>query len=320
MPFEFDADQRLLRDTVREVTAKECPASVIRGIVDAGADPGRLWKTYVELGWTELVEPAATVELGIVLEGLGRATDPTPYLATMTQFAPLARESVAAEGTGAAVFEGVTATRDGDGWLLRGTADQVLDGDRCDRLAVVTDGGRCAADPHRAYQLALTGLALTTVGACQRVLDLVLGHVRTRRQFDSPIGAFQAVQHKAADMYLAIERARALGYFAALYLAENDPRRRPAAAMAKAAAGECQSVVFRHGVQLFEAMGFTWENDLQFAIKRAKAGELLFGGAAVHRAVVAAEYQPRARPGASRNRGAQLCRISITRSPTRSRR
>lgn len=327
MLFEFDADQRLLRDTVREVTAKECPATVIREIVDAGADPGRLWKTYVELGWTELVEPEATVELGIVLEGLGRATDPTPYLATMTQFAPLAGGLAAPEGTGAAVFEGVTAARDGTGWLLRGTAGRVLDGDRCDRLAVVTaagvfvvpahtvtarrvevfdpvlhvaevtfdnvrvtDADRTDADPERARQLALTGLALTTVGACQRILDLVLDHVRTRQQFGTVIGAFQAVQHKAADMHLAIERARALGYFAALCLAEDDPRRRQAAAMAKASAGECQSVVFRHGVQLFGAMGFTWENDLQFAIKRAKAGELLFGGAAEHRAVVAQEY------------------------------
>ena len=327
MLFEFDADQRLLRDTVREVATKECPASVIREIVDAGADPGRLWKTYIELGWTELVEPEATVELGIVLEGLGRATDPTPYLATMTQFTPLAGAFGTPEGTGAAIFDGVTAGRDGAGWLLHGTARQVLDGDRCDRLAVVTTAGvfvvpahtvttrrvevfdpvlhiaeitvdgvrvtdadRTGADPERARQLALTGLALTTVGACQRILDLVLDHVRTRRQFDTAIGSFQAVQHKAADMHLAVERARALGYFAALCLAEDDPRRKMAAAMAKASAGECQSVVFRHGVQLFGAMGFTWENDLQFAIKRAKAGELLFGGAAGHRAVVAHEY------------------------------
>ncbi|MGA6205960.1 acyl-CoA dehydrogenase family protein [Nocardia testacea] len=332
MLFEFDADQRLLRDTVRDVTAKECPPTVIREIVDAGADPGRLWKTYVELGWTELVEQEAAVELAIVLEGLGRATDPTPYLATMTQFAPLAGDFATADGTGAAVFDGVTATRDGDGWLLNGSAAPVLDGDRCDRLAVVTeagvfvvpahtvtarrtaafdpvlhlaevtfdavrvtDGDRTAADPERARQLALTGLALTTVGACQRVLDMVLEHIRTRHQFDTAIGAFQAVQHKAADMHLAIERARALGYFAALCLAENDPRRKLAAAMAKAAAGECQSTVFRHGVQLFGAMGFTWENDLQFAIKRAKAGELLFGGAARHRAAVTAEYLATAR-------------------------
>lgn len=332
MLFEFDADQRLLRDTVREVTAKECPATLIREIADAGADPGRLWKTYVELGWTELVEPEAAVELGIVLEGLGRATDPTPYLATMTQFAPLAGDLATSDTSGAAIFDGVTAVRDGENWLLRGTAEKVLDGDRCDRLAVVTTAGvfvvpahavttrrvevfdpvlhiaevtfddvrvtdsdRTGADAERARQLALTGLALTTVGACQRILDLVLDHVRTRRQFDTVIGSFQAVQHKAADMHLAIERARALGYFAALCLAEDDPRRPLAAAMAKAAAGECQSVVFRHGVQLFGAMGFTWENDLQFAIKRAKAGELLLGGAAEHRAVVAREYLAAAR-------------------------
>ena len=328
MLFEFDADQRLLRDTVREVTAKECPATVIREIVDGDADPGRLWKTYVELGWTELDDPAAAVELGIVLEGLGRATDPTPYLATMTQFAPLAPGLAVPGSPGAAVFDGITATRDGQHWVLHGTAGQVLDGDRCDRLAVVTAAGvfvvpadqvrtrrlpvfdpvlhiaevsfdgvrvtdaeRSTADPERARQVALTGLALTTVGACQRILDMVLDHVRTRRQFDTPIGAFQAVQHKAADMHVAIERARALAYFATLCLADDDPRRKLAASMAKAAAGDCQSVAFRHGVQLFGAMGFTWENDLQFAIKRAKAGELLLGGAAEHRAAVAAEYR-----------------------------
>ncbi len=78
-------------------------------------------------------------------------------------------------------------------------------------------------------------------------------------------------------MHVAIERARALGYYAALTIAENDPRRRVAASMAKAAAGECQSVVFRNGLQLFGAMGFTWENDLQFALKRARAGEHLLG-------------------------------------------
>ena len=90
-------------------------------------------------------------------------------------------------------------------------------------------------------------------------------------------------------MHVAIERARALAYFAAMTIAADDPRRRLAAAMAKAAAGECQSLVFRHGFQLFGAMGYTWENDLQFALKRAKAGELMLGGAAAHRAMIAEE-------------------------------
>jgi alkylation response protein AidB-like acyl-CoA dehydrogenase len=328
MLFEFDADQRLWRDTVRDVTAKQCSPAVIRAVADAGADPGSLWQSYAALGWTELTDPTESVELGIVLEELGRVTDPTPYLATMTQFAPLAPEFTRAGGSGTAVFDGVTATRDAAGWRLHGTARHVLDGDRADQLAVVTaagvfvvpaesvtatrtaifdpilhmaevsfagvavgDADRSTADPDQARQLSLTGIALTVVGACQRILDLVLEHVRSRRQFDAPIGSFQAVQHKAADMHVAIERARALGYFAALTIAADDPRRRLAAAMAKAAAGECQAVVFRNGLQLFGAMGFTWENDLQFALKRAKAGELMLGTAAEHRALIAEEYR-----------------------------
>ena len=132
---------------------------------------------------------------------------------------------------------------------------------------------------------------MTMVGACQRILDLVLEHVSSVSSSASRIGSFQAVKHKAVDMHVAIERARALAYFAALTIAADDPRRRLAASMAKAAAGECQALVFRHGVQLFGAMGFTWENDLQFALKRAKAGELLLGGAAEHRALIAEEYR-----------------------------
>ncbi|WP_280273897.1 acyl-CoA dehydrogenase family protein [Nocardia wallacei] len=328
MLFEFDADQRLLRDTVREVTARECPPALIRDVVDKEVEPGTLWQTYVDVGWTELADPALSVELGIVFEGLGRATDPTPFLATMSQFAPLAGETGNIEQPGAAVYSGVTAAADGSGWRLDGTARHVLDGDRAQRLAVVTEAGvfvvsavavtatrtsvfdpvlhiadvafdavrvtaadRVEVDPEQARQHALTGLSLTMVGACQRILDMVLDHVRTRRQFDAAIGSFQAVQHKAADMHIAIERARALGYFAALCLAADDPRRRLAASMAKAAAGECQSTVFRHGLQSFGAMGFTWENDLQFALKRAKAGELMLGGAAQHRALIAEEYR-----------------------------
>jgi alkylation response protein AidB-like acyl-CoA dehydrogenase len=155
----------------------------------------------------------------------------------------------------------------------------------------VSDAARVHVDAEKAHHLALTGMAITMVGACQRILDLALDHAKQRHQFGVPIGSFQAVQHKAVDMHVAIERARALSYFAALTIAADDPRRRMAAAMAKASAGECQSIVFRHGLQLFGAMGFTWENDLQFALKRAKAGELLLGGAAEHRARIAEEYR-----------------------------
>lgn len=328
MLLEFDADQRLWQDTVRDAVAKQCPVSLIRGIAENGVDPAPLWGSYVEQGWTELADPENAVELAIVCEELGRATDPTPFLATVTQFAPLAGDRYDPQLAGAAVYDGVSSRRDVDGWVLNGTARHVLDGDRAEKLAVVTDGGvflvdwsaitvsrnpvfdpvlhvadvtfadvrvadgdRLPADPERARHVALMGIAITTVGACQRVLDLALQHVRDRHQFGVPIGSFQAVQHKAVDMHVAIERARALAYFAALTISADDPRRRLAAAMAKAAAGDCQSVVFRHGLQLFGAMGFTWENDVQFALKRAKVGELMLGGAAEHRAMIAEEYE-----------------------------
>jgi alkylation response protein AidB-like acyl-CoA dehydrogenase len=327
MLLELDADQRLWQETVREALAKHCPTEFVREVAERGADTGLLWQSYVDQGWTELSEPLNAVELSIVLEELGRATDPSPYLATMTQFAPLVGERFDPRRSGAAIFNGVTAHRDGQGWVLSGTARHVLDGDRAERLAVVTDGGvfvleatlltsrrieifdpamhvaevtfaglrvpdsnRLDTDPERARHVALTGMAMTIVGACQRILDLALTHVRDRQQFGVPIGSFQAVQHKAVEIHLAVERARALSYFAALTISADDPRRRLAASMAKAAAGECQSVAFRHGMQLFGAMGFTWENDLQFALKRAKAGELMLGGAAEHRAAIAKEF------------------------------
>jgi alkylation response protein AidB-like acyl-CoA dehydrogenase len=327
MLLEFDADQRLWQETVRDAVAKQCPPSLVRSIAENGVDPSPLWKTYIDAGWTELTDPENAVELAIVLEELGRGTDPTPFLATMTQFAPLAGDRFDPQQAGTAIYHGVTAHRDADGWVLNGTAHHVLDGDRAEKLAVVTEAGvfvvdagvaasrrspvfdpvmhvaevtfsgvripdsdRVHVDAERAHHVALTGMAITTVGACQRILDLALEHVKQRQQFGVAIGSFQAVQHKAVDMHVATERARALSYFAALTIAADDPRRRLAAAMAKASAGEAQSVVFRHGLQLFGAMGFTWENDLQFALKRAKAGELLLGGAAEHRAIIAEEF------------------------------
>ena len=328
MLLEFDADQRLWQETVRDAVGKNCAPTLVRSVAEDGVDPTPLWKTYAEAGWTELTDTENAVELAIVLEELGRATDPTPYLATLTQFAPLVGDRFDPLSAGAAVYTGVTAVRDPGGWVLSGTDRFVLDGDRAERLAVVTPAGvflvnaedvtarrvdvfdpvlhvaevsfagvhvadadRLPVDTERARHIALMGMAITMVGACQRILDLALEHAKSRQQFGVAIGTFQAIQHKAADMHVAIERARALCYFAALTIAADDPRRRLAAAMAKASAGECQALVFRHGLQTFGAMGFTWENDLQFALKRAKAGELMLGGAAEHRAMIADEYR-----------------------------
>jgi len=276
--FELDEDQRFLQQLVRETVAKS-----------RSQPEDQLWATYQELGWLA----AEPVELAIILEELGYVADPTPFLATATWFAPVAGRLPAGAGTA----------------VCNGTGRFVLDADRADEVAMVTTEGVKvlpgrdvsaqridAFDPtlHIAHvtaeglvpgipDLALMGLAISTVGSCRRILDLVVEHVKQRVQFGVPIGSFQAVKHKAADMYVAIERARALAYFSALTIAERDPRARQAASMAKAAAGECQRVVFANGLQLFGAMGFTWEHELQIYLKRAKAGDMLLGTAAEHR-------------------------------------
>jgi hypothetical protein len=284
--FEFDEDQRLLQQSVRETLGK---------VKDQPDD--QLWATYLELGWLE----APPVELAIILEELGYIADPTPFLASATWFAPLAGRLPSGSGTG--VFDGA--------------GQYVLDADRSDEVALATSGGvriapgaevaaeRLATFDHRLHiahvpdgfggplvagvpDLALMGLAITTVGACRKILDLVVAHVKQRHQFGVPIGSFQAVKHKAADMYVAIERARVLAYYSALTIAEDHPQRLRAAHMAKAAAGECQQVVFANGYQLFGAMGFTWENELHLYLKRAAAGDLLLGGTSHHRKAILA--------------------------------
>src|SRR3954466_9215905 len=106
MLLEFDADQRLWQDTVRDVVTKQCPASLVRSVAEKGADTSPLWKVYLDLGWTELNDPDSTVELAIVLEELGHATDPTPFLATMSQFAPLAGPQFDPHQSGTAVYSG----------------------------------------------------------------------------------------------------------------------------------------------------------------------------------------------------------------------
>ena len=296
MEFEFDEDQRLLRQSVRETLAKT-----------KALPEDAQWSTYTELGWLE----ALPVELAIVLEELGYVADPTPFLATATWFAPLAGRlpdgAGACGGAGTAVFDGA--------------GRYVLDADRAAEVALLTaegvtivPGGELAAERvatfdqrlHVAHvtapagttlvaripDLALMGLAITTVGACRKILDTTVAYVKQRHQFGVPIGSFQAVKHKAADMYVAIERAKALAYFSALTLAEKDPRAHRAALMAKAAAGECQQVVFANGLQLHGAIGFAWENELQFYLKRAVAGDLLLSTASVHRKALLAAQAP----------------------------
>jgi alkylation response protein AidB-like acyl-CoA dehydrogenase len=138
-----------------------------------------------------------------------------------------------------------------------------------------------------AIEEATVALALEMVGAAQSIFDVTLDYAKQREQFGVPIGSFQAIKHKFADMMIALERARATGYYAALTIAEDDERRTTATSIAKAAAGDCQRLLGKEGIQIHGGIGYTWEHDMQIYVKRMKSGEGVFGTSAWHRARIA---------------------------------
>jgi alkylation response protein AidB-like acyl-CoA dehydrogenase len=368
---EFTPEQDELRDGVRTVLAGECPMSVVREVVEKGATADALWSRMVALGWPALTVPESAgglgmgaVELAVVVEELGRAVAPGPFVPTVTQFAPLVAEAGSPEqqqaflgaiatgevtGTLALVESSgdlnparVTATADpdGTGFVLRGAKTMVVEAGTVDEIAVIArlpgtegdegvgafvvpraeigvepvaaldssrplarltldgvhvDADRVLGEPgppnaaaiRRAVEVAVTALAVEIVGTAQAIFDVTLEYAKQREQFGVPIGSFQAIKHKFADMLIALERARATSYFAALTIAEDDDRRSLAASMAKAAAGDCAALLAKEGIQIHGGIGYTWEHDMHLYVRRVKSNATLFGNAAQHRARVA---------------------------------
>jgi alkylation response protein AidB-like acyl-CoA dehydrogenase len=173
---------------------------------------------------------------------------------------------------------------DGSRRLAHVTLDRV----RVERDRVLGDPGASAAVAlRRAIEEATVALALEMVGTAQTIFDTTLEYAKHREQFGVRIGSFQAIKHKFADMLVALERARSLGYFAALTIAEDDARRTSATSTAKAAASDCQHLLAKEGIQIHGGIGYTWEHDMQLLVKRIKSGEPLFGTGAWHRARIA---------------------------------
>ena len=135
----------------------------------------------------------------------------------------------------------------------------------------------------RGLGVATTALVAEMVGGMQRTLDITIEYAKTRKQFGKPIGAFQAVQHQCADMYLETESARSAAYYAAWALQERAPDAAAAVAIAKLYASDAARVVGNRGIQVHGGMGFTWESDLHLYFRRAKASETMLGDATFHR-------------------------------------
>ncbi|WP_067482966.1 acyl-CoA dehydrogenase family protein [Actinomadura hibisca] len=136
----------------------------------------------------------------------------------------------------------------------------------------------------RLLAVAATALSAEQVGGAQHCLDMTVAYAKTRVQFGRPIGSFQAVKHRLADLYVLVESARSASYHAAAGLAENAPDAGTRAALAKAYCSEAFTTVAAETVQLHGGIGFTWEHDAHLYFKRAHGSALLFGDPAWHRA------------------------------------
>jgi alkylation response protein AidB-like acyl-CoA dehydrogenase len=146
-------------------------------------------------------------------------------------------------------------------------------------------------DGTAAVRAALTAgaamLASEQLGVAERCLETTVAYVRERRQFARPVGSFQALKHRLADVWIAVTQARAAARYAAACLAAGDPDTPVAVALAKAACGEAAIHAAQECVQLHGGIGFTWEHPAHLYLKRAKSGSLAFGAPDRHRAVLA---------------------------------
>jgi alkylation response protein AidB-like acyl-CoA dehydrogenase len=130
-------------------------------------------------------------------------------------------------------------------------------------------------------------LAAEQVGLAQRCLDMTLAYVKERRQFARPVGSFQALKHRLADVWIAVSQARAASRYAAACLASGDPDAAVAVAVAKAYCSEAAVHAAQECVQLHGGIGFTWEHPAHLYLKRAKADSIGFGTPDAHRAALA---------------------------------
>jgi alkylation response protein AidB-like acyl-CoA dehydrogenase len=345
MNLELTDEQAALRNTVRLFLAeKATTGGHVRPMLDDLTGTTQVvWRGLAELGTTGLLVPQeyggagmTMVEAGIVLEELGAALHPGPWLSTAVA-TPRALTRFGAEA--AALFTGITdgativtvgalggarpaAIERGDGVVLRGEIDAIADAAAANVLLVLADGpdgtGLFAVDsvssgvvvvPERgidqtrkqfrvmlddvpAQRLAggspdvvqaladdvLVAHAADALGAARAVLDLAVDYAKVRRQFEHPIGSFQAVQHLCVDMYETVELARS-GVIHALWAADaaDTEERHLAAVRAKAFAGRL-ATVGDTAIQVFGGIGYTWEHDAHLYLKRLLSWNAFLSG------------------------------------------
>jgi alkylation response protein AidB-like acyl-CoA dehydrogenase len=139
----------------------------------------------------------------------------------------------------------------------------------------------------KALDLAAVALAAEQVGGAQRVLEMSVEYAKIRVQFGRPIGSFQSIKHKCADMLMAVESAKSAAYYAGWAAAEDNDELPVMASLAKAYCSEAYFRSAADNIQIHGGIGFTWEHPAHLYFKRAKSSELLLGDPAYHRELLA---------------------------------
>jgi len=325
MDFGFNDEQEEIKRTAHEFLSARFPPEKVRELAEARAYDDALWREICELGWPGIAIDEAhggqglgMVELVILCEELGYACAPVPYLSNAA--AGLAIEVAGSdeqregwlpgiasgEARGAAAFtrdadalvpdaEGaaVLVLPEGDGARLVQASDaqveplELIDSTRS-YARVGADGGEVLpGDVAAAICRVFVAVAAELTGVAQRAMEMAVEYAKEREQFGRPIGSYQAVSHRCAQMLFDTEEARSLTYYAA-WTADAEPESLPlAAAMAKARASDAAWSVTASALQVLGGIGFTWEHDLHFLLKRARTTGQLMGPARQQRESVA---------------------------------
>jgi alkylation response protein AidB-like acyl-CoA dehydrogenase len=322
--FDLSRDQREIKNVARELLTARSPMAKVREAAEAGEYDVALWSELVALGWPGIAvaeehggQGLGMVELAVLVEELGYACAATPFLSTATAAAVIqavgseeqrarwlpglasgeltagiGTRELAADAAGAAVV--VVLDGDGAQLVVSPETEDFISIDPTRRFAIVAGGEGASLGPGAADRIR-AAVAADVVGVCQRALDMTLSYVKERKQFGVPVGSFQAVAHRCAEMLLHTESARSTAYYAA-WAAGADPRLlSEAAALAGAAAAEGGPSVTAGAIQMHGGVGFTWEADVHWLFKRAQLDAALLGGAKRHRAALARQASAKVR-------------------------
>lgn len=318
LPDDVETD---LRASVRKVLDKHAPTDRLNAIYDGTDDVTTpLWSAFVELGLPGLLVPeslggagASAVEAAAVLEELGRAAAPSPFLTSSvvattvlvalgdTEILPAlaSGEQTAAllvgapiglpadvllvpEGDALYAVRGAVVTPVSSLDMTRPLADVDLTG--TERVLLSDDA---SAAIEAGLRMGAGLLAAEQVGVARWALETTIAYLKERRQFGRIVGGFQALKHRLADLYAEVEQADAAARYAAATLATDDADAPIAVAVAAAFCSEVAVHAVEEAVQLHGGLGMTWEHPAHLHLKRAKADALLLGSAEAHRAALA---------------------------------